>query len=66
MALFPFRYLINCDTLYFGGILRTDNPNSYWEDAGDNYGNYCPDCGCGMTFENDGGNGFCIKYAPEH
>ncbi len=53
-------------TLQKDGRSRTDNPNSYWEDDDDNFENYCPDCGCGMTFENDGGNGFCIKCAPEH
>lgn len=26
----------------------------------------CPDCGCKINFENDGGNGFCINCAPEH
>ena len=27
---------------------------------------YCPDCGCPLNIENDDGNGFCIKCAPEH
>lgn len=53
-------------TLQKDGRNRTDNPYSYWEDDEDSFENYCPDCGCGMTFENDGGNGFCIKCAPEH
>ena len=26
----------------------------------------CPDCGCKINFENDGGNGFCINCAPNH
>ena len=26
---------------------------------------YCPDCGCKLTFENDGG-AFCINCAPNH
>ncbi|MHB1153518.1 MAG: PIN-like domain-containing protein [Eubacteriales bacterium] len=26
----------------------------------------CPDCGCQINFENDGGNGFCIMCAPNH
>ena len=26
----------------------------------------CPDCGCSITIENDGGNGFCTKCAPNH
>lgn len=28
--------------------------------------NTCPDCGCRINFENDGGNGFCINCAPNH
>ena len=30
------------------------------------YENYCPDCGDGLTYKNDGGNGFCIKCAHNH
>lgn len=26
----------------------------------------CPDCGCSIAIENDGGNGFCTKCAPNH
>lgn len=26
----------------------------------------CPDCGCGISRKNDGGNGFCIDCAPNH
>ncbi|MCL2703829.1 MAG: PIN domain-containing protein [Defluviitaleaceae bacterium] len=26
----------------------------------------CPDCGCKINHENDGGNGFCIKCAYKH
>lgn len=26
----------------------------------------CPDCGCKINYENDGGNGFCVNCAPEH
>ena len=26
----------------------------------------CPDCGCKINFENDGGNGFCVKCAQKH
>lgn len=26
----------------------------------------CPDCGCSINLENDGGNGFCIECAPNH
>lgn len=53
-------------TLQKNGRSRIDNPYSYWEDDQDEFENYCPDCGCGMTLENDGGNGFCTKCAPEH
>lgn len=53
-------------TLQKDGRNRTDNPYSYWEDDEGKFENYCPDCGCGMTYENDGGNGFCINCAPEH
>jgi len=28
--------------------------------------NTCPDCGCQITFYNDGGNGFCTTCAPDH
>lgn len=28
--------------------------------------NICPDCGCKINFENDGGNGFCVNCAPNH
>lgn len=26
----------------------------------------CPDCGCNIAFENDGGNGFCSSCAHNH
>lgn len=26
----------------------------------------CPDCGCQINFDNDGGNGFCTTCAPNH
>lgn len=26
----------------------------------------CPDCGCRIGIDNDGGNGFCINCAPNH
>lgn len=28
--------------------------------------NTCPDCGCGISYRNDGGNGFCTDCAPNH
>lgn len=45
---------------------RIDNPHSYWEEDAETVINPCPDCGCEMTFENEGGNGFCINCAPNH
>ncbi len=30
------------------------------------YYNTCPDCGCRIGIENDGGNGFCINCAWKH
>lgn len=30
------------------------------------YENYCPDCGGGLSYINDGGNGFCNRCAPNH
>lgn len=26
----------------------------------------CPDCGCTLNYENDGGNGFCLSCALKH
>ena len=40
-----------------------------WEEeeyTGDKPYTTCPDCGKPISFENDGGNGFCIDCAPEH
>ena len=36
------------------------------EYTGDKPYTTCPDCGKPISFENDGGNGFCINCAPEH
>jgi len=52
-------------TLKEGSRMRTDDPNRYWDDDEPVY-NPCPDCGCEITFENDGGNGFCLNCAPNH
>lgn len=30
------------------------------------YDDYCPDCGCGLTFSNDSGSGFCINCVQNH
>ncbi|WP_428892845.1 PIN domain-containing protein [Facklamia sp. P9177] len=46
-------------TLNSKGRQIINYPDLIWE-------NYCPDCGCGLTWENDGGNDFCDKCAPNH
>lgn len=56
---------LNQYTLKKNGRERTDDPYSYWDDAVE-VKNPCPDCCCEITFENDGGNGFCINCAPNH
>lgn len=55
---------LNQYTLKEGSRIRTDDPGRYWDDEPVN--NTCPDCGCEMTFETEGGNGFCINCAPNH
>ena len=48
--------------------LTEENRISYEElerSDGDSY-DTCPDCGCRIGIENDGGNGFCINCAPNH
>lgn len=40
--------------------------DDYCDDECPNAYTTCPDCGCKINFENDGGNGFCIKCAPKH
>ncbi len=56
---------LNQYTLMEGSRVRTDDPNRYW-DANESVNNPCPDCGCEMTFETEGGNGFCVNCAPNH
>lgn len=46
-------------TLSTKGRQIINYPDLIWE-------NYCPDCGCGLTWENDSGNGFCNECAPNH
>lgn len=53
-------------TLQKYGRCRIDNPYIDWEGKGYESLNYCPDCGVEINFENDGGNGFCIKCALNH
>lgn len=33
---------------------------------GEKFYNTCPDCGCKIAHQNDGGNGFCLSCAPNH
>lgn len=56
---------LNQYTLKEGSRVRVDNPNRYWDDN-ESANNPCPDCGCEMTFETEGGNGFCVNCAPNH
>ena len=56
---------LNQHTLKEGSRVRTDDPNRYWDDS-ESVNNPCPDCGCEMTFETEGGNGFCVNCAPNH
>jgi len=56
---------LNQYTLKEGSRARIDNPNRFWDDN-ETVNNPCPDCGCEMTFETEGGNGFCINCAPKH
>ena len=37
-----------------------------YEDDNEDYYNTCPDCGCKINLENDGGNGFCTECAFKH
>lgn len=48
--------------------LTDKNRTSYEELERSDGGTYdtCPDCGCRIGIENDGGNGFCINCAPNH
>ena len=40
--------------------------NDYEEDYVPGAYTTCPDCGCKINFENDGGSGFCVICAPKH
>ena len=53
-------------TLQKNGRRRTDNPYKLGGKDVEIIINPCPDCGCEMTLENEGVNGFCIKCAPNH
>ena len=52
--------------------LSEENRTSYEElersdnDTDDDTYDTCPDCGCRIGIDNDGGNGFCINCAPNH
>lgn len=49
------------------GKLKETNFQPLFETDDDEYVegayNICPDCGCKINFENDGGNGFCVNCA---
>lgn len=55
-------------TLIQRDIVRstTDEWEEVDEYTGDKPYTTCPDCGIPISFENDGGNGFYTKCAPEH
>ena len=36
------------------------------DDGYDDIFDTCPECGCGISLRNDGGNGFCIDCAWKH
>lgn len=60
-----FNTELNQYTLKKGSRTRVDGPNRYC-DNNDPVNNHCPDCGCEITFETEGGNGFCVNCAPNH
>ena len=45
------------DHLVSFSIIESQNKGTY---------SICPDCGCRIGIENDGGNGFCVDCAPNH
>lgn len=47
-------------------VIRQDGPFHREEDESVRAYDVCPDCGCPIGIENDGGNGFCINCAPNH
>ena len=46
--------------------LRNTEYYDYNDEDKDDYYDLCPDCGCKINFENDGGNGFCTECAFRH
>lgn len=44
------------------------NTNEHYEEEEENkcFYDICPDCGCKINLENDGGNGFCTECAFKH
>lgn len=48
------------------GLLEETSYSENWEEMVPGELGYCPDCGCALEIENDGGNGFCVKCAPNH
>lgn len=50
-----------------GHLVETDyQPIFDYEEPLPDAFNICPDCGCQINLNNDGGNGFCVKCAPNH
>lgn len=63
------KFELNDVVIFLGGDTRIDRYIVDEEmeplDWGEEY-NTCPDCGCGISHKNDGGNGFCIDCAQNH
>ena len=57
---------ISAEILY-GDLKETsyDDVNEYYFEELGEFGS-CPDCGCPLNIDNDGGNGFCNKCAWNH
>ena len=49
-----------------GDFLQTSFKCGYEDDVADEAENYCPHCGNAMRFEEDAGNGFCIKCTQKY
>lgn len=60
--------LLDEDTLISAEEISSSGPFSddYDEDEIDYAYSTCPDCGCPIGIDNDGGNGFCINCASNH
>lgn len=54
------------DVIDLGDIELLEYKLMPYREDDDPYFNICPDCGDPIGIHNDGGNGFCIKCAPQH